>query len=324
MKLKCLFSILFIFSVFIYVHPDEVEPLFIGNYCNHNPNPLPLPLTDLPGFQLKQTISLIRHGDRTSVYYKGGTQCWKEHPVPVWDCGTFELLVDPNNGTDPANFIKKVENKCLPGQLTNKGRSQLHLIGEKLRELYIHKVELLEEDLAHNSPSDIYVRADSFCQRCFDSAAELVSGLYPPPHRKPQASLVKLNVLADKDVFDTFSVEKICPKQMRYRQDYYQSSDYLDFKAKEEDPLRKLLEQQLNISSIPEPRLMMDCLLAHSCHGFPIPSNLTLAVYEKLFAIKTKEFSRQLSYPSVKENAQVGAGFLLNEMYEQMIFNSAH
>ncbi len=59
-----------------------------------------------------------------------------------------------------------------------------------------------------------------------------------------------------------------------------------------------------------------DCLRTHRCHNLSWPKGMTESLYNRCWAELTWQVFTFFKYPSVSENAQVGIGFLLKEMWK--------
>ncbi len=62
--------------------------------------------------------------------------------------------------------------------------------------------------------------------------------------------------------------------------------------------------------------LFSDCLRTHRCHNFSLPDGITDSLYDRTWEEITWQMFNSFKYPSVSENAQVGIGFLLKEMWK--------
>ena len=71
-----------------------------------------------------------------------------------------------------------------------------------------------------------------------------------------------------------------------------------------------------------------DCLETHKCHGAPWPDGMTEDLYEQIWTEDAWQFYNLFKYPSLQENAQVGIGFLLLDIWQvclcQIILLSQH
>ena len=59
-----------------------------------------------------------------------------------------------------------------------------------------------------------------------------------------------------------------------------------------------------------------DCLLTHICHGFDIPSTVSQDLMDRIVEEVVFMWYAVMKYPSPQENAKVGIGFLIAEMWK--------
>jgi hypothetical protein len=95
------------------------------------------------------------------------------------------------------------------GQLTEKGAAQLHDLGAALRVRYVYQADGFLPRILN--PSDMSVRATPV-QRCFQSAAALLLGLYPAELRAATATRVPI-YSRDPGTETMWSGEHACPAQ---------------------------------------------------------------------------------------------------------------
>jgi len=62
-----------------------------------------------------------------------------------------------------------------------------------------------------------------------------------------------------------------------------------------------------------------DCLRTHKCHGLQWPKGMTEDLYEQSWMELAWQFYNSFKYPSIQENAQVGIGFLLNDIWKVIL-----
>ena len=62
-----------------------------------------------------------------------------------------------------------------------------------------------------------------------------------------------------------------------------------------------------------------DCLRTHYCHSLAWPKGMTYNLYNRTWTEVAWQFYNSFKYPSVSENAQVGIGFLLKELWQVRI-----
>ena len=62
-----------------------------------------------------------------------------------------------------------------------------------------------------------------------------------------------------------------------------------------------------------------DCLVTHKCHGASWPDGMTEDLYEQTWTENAWQFYNSFKYPSLRDNAQVGIGFLLLDIWQVYI-----
>ena len=62
-----------------------------------------------------------------------------------------------------------------------------------------------------------------------------------------------------------------------------------------------------------------DCLVTHKCHGASWPDGMTEDLYEQTWTENAWQFYNSFKYPSLQDNAQVGIGFLLLDIWQVYI-----
>eukprot|EP01094_Clydonella_sp_ATCC50884_P019648 TRINITY_DN3898_c0_g1_i2.p1 TRINITY_DN3898_c0_g1~~TRINITY_DN3898_c0_g1_i2.p1 ORF type:complete len:229 (-),score=53.70 TRINITY_DN3898_c0_g1_i2:135-821(-) len=109
----------------------------------------------------------------------------------------------------------------------------------------------------------------------------------------------------------------ICPKWNTYFSELQTSPDYVEHLQKYTYPLLDKLESLLGMKyQVSDVDHIFDCMTAHACHEFdvPVPWNL----YEAVKAEANYQEYASYVYPNRTANAQVGIGFLINEVFEWM------
>ena len=59
-----------------------------------------------------------------------------------------------------------------------------------------------------------------------------------------------------------------------------------------------------------------DCLFTHMCHSFPIPSTISQDLLTRIVQEVLVRWYGTFSYPTIQENAKVGIGFLIGEIWK--------
>eukprot|EP01135_Chromosphaera_perkinsii_P010372 Nk52_evm44s2118 gene=Nk52_evmTU44s2118 len=196
-------------------------------------------------------------------------------------------------------------------------------------------VEREEEEEERGKMVDLYARADATCIRCFDSTSALVAGLYPPGTRTSTTSLLSIETVQEPDVFSGENWKQLCAKEDYYYHEWMKSEAYREHVRRVSDPVLEEVRETLatgdsakkekgdndkDKSDDINTRNMVDCMLTHTCHGFPQSANMTNELYERMFRDVEWMNEKENEFPSVRENARSGSGFLFGEMYQRMLF----
>ena len=59
-----------------------------------------------------------------------------------------------------------------------------------------------------------------------------------------------------------------------------------------------------------------DCLRTHKCHNLDLPKGMTAELYDRVWTEVSWQFYNLYRFPSVEDNARVGIGFLLKEIWK--------
>jgi len=108
-------------------------------------------------------------------------------PNGEWDDLTFRRRLETFGGKDdavlasfPAGSGGTVDDLCLLGQLTDRGRETTLALGHRLRHLYVDQLSFLPSTLA--PAEEYYLRATPIL-RALESLQQIFTGLYPTNHR---------------------------------------------------------------------------------------------------------------------------------------------
>mmetsp|Transcript_2944 Transcript_2944/g.7196 ORF Transcript_2944/g.7196 Transcript_2944/m.7196 type:complete len:426 (-) Transcript_2944:25-1302(-) len=272
--------------------------------------------------ELIQVQVVIRHGDRTSW---SGLPCWKSDNA-TWDCTTTDASVPvssfdnhfPKHG---ATLFRRVNIKgrevlpgtCLVGELTTKGHLQERGNGEYLRKKLIEDAGFLPRDFESKY---VFFRTDNE-YRTLQSAESLILGLYPI--RNGQYELIDIHIM-DSQLDDMVCNPTLCPKYGAYVNELKQSALWKKHFAKVTVPLAKKIAAAFGSKYTDETDMsqVLDCLNTHICHGFPVPDDVDEELYQQVMDDATWQNNQQWVFPSNVENAKLGIGFLLREIFQQM------
>jgi acid phosphatase len=199
---------------------------------------------------------------------------------------------------------------CSVGQLTTTGFNQQLLNGGCLRKSYVESGFLGKTITS----SQIYIRSDDE-PRTQQSAESLMLGMYPA-----DGSFTEVVELHTKDTtYDYITANsKLCPRFGEYEMKFRNSSVWKNHQNITTSVLSAISkavnfpvgEDDLNHFS--------DCLLTHYCHNLAWPQGMNTDLYNMAWRELSWQFFNMFKYPSVEDNAQVGIGFLLKEIWQNM------
>lgn len=270
------------------------------------------------GAKLMQVHAIIRHGDRTPWT---GDLCWP-NDSSVWNCtlshAEVPMYADDMYGKIVPRVYRKrflfgdetLNGNCSIGQLTTIGYNQQLANGKALMQAYV-KSGFLDDTI---SSSEIYIRSDNE-PRTQQSAESLMLGMYPL-----RGGFTEVVELETRDTtFDYITCNsKLCPKFAEYQEEFKHSKTWLDHWNQTEAVLTAI-SNAINYT-VDEDDLdpFSDCLRTHLCHGLPWPKGMTSDLYERAWGELSWQEYNMFKYPSVQANAQVGIGFLLKEILQQI------
>ncbi|KAF8437860.1 histidine phosphatase superfamily [Terfezia claveryi] len=163
--------------------------------------------------KLKLVQVLFRHGERTPVSAR-----FQEEGVPafwpycksaaffkavvlngnngiVWDQLSYKRRVEGSAEDGSAKIAKgrrgEIDDLCLLGELTDRGRETTLQLGQRLRVLYMDQLKFLPEGLLKNS-KEYYLRATPI-PRTLISLQQVLTGMYPNAPHDPSADLTILS-----------------------------------------------------------------------------------------------------------------------------------
>ena len=84
-------------------------------------------------------------------------------------------------------------------------------------------------------------------------------------------------------------------------------------------PGNEAIPSVLPLADQPDLDHFCDCLRTHKCHGLSWPKGMTEDLYEQSWMEFSWQFYNSFKYPSLPENAQVGIGFLLNDIWQVIL-----
>eukprot|EP01102_Stenamoeba_stenopodia_P022673 TRINITY_DN9535_c0_g1_i3.p1 TRINITY_DN9535_c0_g1~~TRINITY_DN9535_c0_g1_i3.p1 ORF type:complete len:445 (-),score=50.48 TRINITY_DN9535_c0_g1_i3:22-1356(-) len=278
---------------------------------------------------LRQVHVFIRHGDRLpadSGPFSTYATCWPGDET-VWNC-TLNYDQVPDDTQDahfnaPRLYRKEYNagrnqfaGDCKVGQLTQLGYQQQVSNGEFLRQAYVDQIAFLNETLHLD---EIWIRSDDI-PRTVQSAHSLLLGLYPTDvdYNNVSAQAIPINTMdLQVDSIPTANVG-LCPRLAEIIQDSYASPSYVQHTLNFTVPLMTLASQTLGFD-VTDLGFLLDCSITHFCHGYPLPSNYTTELYQKLYAERIFQFNAVYSYPNSTYNSRFNVGFLLADFQNALL-----
>lgn len=264
---------------------------------------------------------IIRHGDRAPLVT---TPYWDV----TWDCAEeqrYSFLSSNVTGVKPERALITREvtslsasspfswaiwrGSCDVGQLTPRGAAAMKMLGTRLREIYVDKLQFLPGRAQESGK--IYVRSTDF-SRAKQSASRVLAGMYPDRFR------------TDGSIFNVVTVPKTieymhpnaeqCPAQMRILRKLMKSKTFKSHMKRHRPLLRKLrtIFGPAESSYWPGGALLayFEYLAPRVCHQMPIPCDPSLqtcltdaeiaaamraADWETTYAFRDSPLSRSLT-----------------------------
>lgn len=221
------------------------------------------------GFQLLQTQMMIRHGDRTPVYYLSPDL----EKNAVWNCSDSIVQdADVEGGTDSLrirkNFLQErqaLNGNCMLGQLTGRGEEQLQKLGQRFRALYVDSLHLLPPVL----DASVMSLRSTDVERTIRSAYHFLTGLYPN-----SSALLDIDVV-EKARDNAFPNGRFCPQLRDMSNRIKSSRKYQEYYARNLASIQRMLEagwkEPVNLFHL------NDILRARMCHNLPYPPGVSHA-----------------------------------------------
>ena len=109
----------------------------------------------------------------------------------------------------------------------------------------------------------------------------------------------------------------LCPRIANYSTEFMSSANWTAHFNNVTQPLLEEVKAKTNFE-VDEDGLdhFCDCLNTHYCHGFHWPGNLDTDLFHRLWGELSWQRYNMFKFPSVSENAQVGIGYLLRELWQ--------
>ena len=109
----------------------------------------------------------------------------------------------------------------------------------------------------------------------------------------------------------------LCPRIDSYSMDFMNSTTWTTHYNVITQPLLAEVKAETGFAvSQDDLDHFCDCLNTHYCHGLQWPKGLTIDLFHRLWDELAWQRYNMFKYPTVEENAQVGIGFLLRELWQ--------
>ncbi|RKP07578.1 histidine phosphatase superfamily [Thamnocephalis sphaerospora] len=301
----------------------------------------------LPGAQLVHIQVVTRHGDRTPA------MAILPNEQADWRCDNAEEVTQLADSSTDASDAKDSEHaqrigayqrrvvvpkrpayrntvwssgSCSLGQLTLKGVRQHKALGEQLRAIYVDHLKVLPERLnASTLSAQLYARS-SDVQRTRQSAAALLTGLWPLKVRDPDARIIPLHVYPE-EAETLWGHPNDCPRAASVVHAVRSSPEYEAY-LERHAPLRTRLESLLGTSGIGKYERSflryLDPIYPRVCHDMPLPCGesgcVTRADAEELAHCVSEEYTiLRGTHTHAAEYNRLTLGFFLGELRDRMM-----
>ncbi|KAI9599256.1 histidine phosphatase superfamily [Syncephalis fuscata] len=312
---------------------------YVYNYCqaDYPANHTYQPLADA---RLVHVQMLIRHGDRSPV------MTILPNEMADWRCEDVHEVnqiigTDGNHPTTGAVSQRVVipakkpyrnaiwsSGTCIIGQLTSKGVRQHVALGEIINSIYVNRLSYLPRHLDSTTLAQrLYIRS-SDVWRTKQSAASLLTGLWPMSHRNKDAKVLPL--LTYPEPIETMLGHRTaseCPRLMELFEEMYRTPEWQAY-LKRYQPLRTHLETVLNTANHSTYdnsfAYYVDPLRARDCNNMPLPCQnnqcITKSHVAELTQSVNEEYTMSLNrLPHSKEVNRLSIGYFLGELRDKLI-----
>jgi len=261
------------FFLKVFVLCSLAKALEAFDYCQAS-YPSPESYRPLPNAKLVHLQLITRHGDRVA-----------ENPFrdddAIWDCNRLSERVTAKVDNQNIAGVRLVvavpkdahtpfwKGGCVLKQLTPKGALQHLKLGSTLRNIYVNKMKFLPQTLVEGV---LYARSTD-TWRTKQSAASLLTGLYPESSRAPDQTYIPLEIHPD-EVETMAEHPDECPKLERMEKELYQDPKYLKhyhLASKKISKFQKILQAEGEYFRIPDTIGLQDLVVTRFCHGFKLP-----------------------------------------------------
>ncbi|KAF9576597.1 Acid phosphatase-like protein 2 [Mortierella alpina] len=155
---------------------------------------------------------------------------------------------------------------CEVGQLTNRGSAQTKQVGKHLRAIYVDQLHFLPRDL---NPDDLYVR-NTYVWRTKESAANFLTGLYPPHRRGKTDAVLTLNTYPE--AIETLVLNRsACPRLKQLYEAFPKTPTYTEH-MKHHQALLQKVNSVLGVSHLARYNASMngDFVVPRYCNNLPL------------------------------------------------------
>jgi len=184
--------------------------------------------------------------------------------------------------------------------------------GIMFRQAYVENQQLLSPTI---TPSELYLRSDD-CPRTTASLQGLITGLYPTNDTVLETNDINFNTM-DFVMDDILPNANLCPNLNYLTNLSEQTPEWLNHIQSVTNPLVQELVTLTGVSSL-NLFHFYDCLNAHLCHEFVMPSWYTQDIYNRVNAEVLWQFNYTQNYPNRVQMGAVSMGPLISEWWNRI------
>ncbi|KAI9478618.1 MAG: histidine phosphatase superfamily [Benjaminiella poitrasii] len=202
---------------------------------------------------------------------------------------------------------------CYYGQLTNLGRYRMNILGERIRDFYIKKLQFLPDVYDQES---IYVRSTEY-NRTQESVQQLVAGGLYPEGKRPDNFMLKLHVRDPRD--DLMFPNPNCYRLRMLAKEFNRSvSNMCQDKFEALSKRFKNYVEHISLDSHPSANGVLDTLIAAKVHGYKLPKDID---DEKLLRELEEVVVKEWFHGNMvsEEVRRLSLGRLMGEIRDRMI-----
>ncbi|QIW96181.1 hypothetical protein AMS68_001699 [Peltaster fructicola] len=300
--------------------------------------------------ELQQVQVILRHGERTPVSARfenaGLPAYWPyctaasmlKHNVltaDAWDTftwkrrlETFERQLDKSGSDSPASIkgpSGEIDYICNAGELTDRGRETTLALGQRLRNLYVDRLNFLPARLDSTLSDSIRLRATPI-PRALQSTQQVFTGLYPQAHRDPGLSppAITQRSFADETLFPN---EGFCKRFNELAKAFaartaqlWNDSPELEYVNKRIGKYMPAESPVIKVDSHPRLSGVMDTINATLAHGpaTRLPSDFyDPTALANIDRVCTEEWF--VGYLESNEYRKLGIGALVGDLVQNMV-----